>query len=159
MKKNSNTDFDILDILLAIWDEIEANEQISDRTTGIEKTIVYAKALSKALEQNEPTLLVELLTGADNEGIVPHPKFLPLIAEVIRRPLLGYKDGRKPKKLKLEQLFIYHDICKYHILESKNLDEAYDLVADGYDISAGTAKIIRTEFINNPRIPKFYQQS
>lgn len=159
MKKNSNTNFDILGILLAIWDEIEANEQIEDKTTGVEKTIVYAKALSKALEQSDPSLLVSLLTGSDGEGVMPHTRFLPLVAEVIRRPQFGYKDGRKPKKTELEKMLIYHDICRYHNLDSKNLDESYEIVADEYGISAATAKTIRTEFARNPKFPKFYQKS
>ena len=67
MKKNSNANFDILEILLEIWNEMDANEDINDKTTGIEKTIVYAKALSQALEQNEPSLLITLLSGVENE--------------------------------------------------------------------------------------------
>jgi len=159
MKKNSNTDFDILGILIEIWDEIDANKHIKDKAMGVEKTIVYAKALSKALEQNEPSLLIAMLSGENNEGVIPHPKFLPLIAEVIRRSQLGYKDGRKPKSTGLEKLFIYYDICRYHTFESKNLDEAYAKVADENMISEATAKAIRTEFIKKSNIPRFFQYS
>jgi len=156
MKNNANKDFDILQRLFTIWDEMDADDTIINKKIGIQKTIIYAKSISKALEQNDCSDLILLLNGDSEKGIIPHPHFLPLIGEVIRRITTGIKDGRKPKNTKLEQLLIFYDICKYKEVDSLTLEKAYENVSLEYGISFDTAKNIRSKHLNNPLIPKLF---